>query len=38
MAAEEDDILVLLELFFLRTGPINAVLVVPLGALQRPQT
>ena len=38
MAAEEDHVLVLLELFFLRTGPIDAVLVVPVDALHRPQT
>jgi hypothetical protein len=36
MAAEEDHVLILLELFFLRTGPIDVVLVVPLGALYRP--
>jgi hypothetical protein len=29
---------VLLELFFLRTGPIDVVLVVPLGALHHPQS
>jgi hypothetical protein len=38
MAAEEDDVLVLLALFFLGTGAIDAVLVVPVGALHRPQT
>ncbi|XP_051229939.1 uncharacterized protein [Lolium perenne] len=38
MAAEQDHVLVLLELFSLWTGPIDAVLVVPLSALHRPQT
>jgi hypothetical protein len=39
MAAEEDEyVLVLLELFLLKTGSIDVVLSVPLGALHRPQS